>query len=415
MEYKRFFDVGYKEGSNTIRRYSPTFPLVAGKWKFVSDMSGLFPSDDSEPGYILMSFSSNNELFREIVLTNTTMEYVKQFGNSNVIVFENGAWVDEKYREIITSDIEYLEYKYFKILDVSFYYMPIAGTYTWVENPYINSDWEMTYNVDDMEVNIQMYSMTADDTFGELIPVSFIACAHDSEDNYSLTIEGEGANRIVFDQEGWKYYNNSEYYTAADTEKLRTIIIGNNSAPFLLEGTRFSFLWKNLIANIQYFLLSGDWIDVEFEVMSGDFTGIPVLYTTQNNVNMIILGEKGKQVISNGVGVSFSDFCNLFDINQTEEGNHFEASEYSYYMPWGGRLSTSDGTDGGTATGWDFGTEYTKDFKNDNFLIAKYNFETDTAAVYELSDYAPDTGIMTMNVELGHNDIFTVLFREDEQ
>ncbi len=415
MEYKRFFDIGYKEGSNTIRRYSPTFPLVAGKWKFVSDVSGLLPSTDDTTEPCWISFSSNGESFRKFTLTNTALWYTRSFGESTVTVFENGAWVDEKYREITISDTQYLEYKCFKTLNSSLYYMPTVGTYTWVENPYINSDWEITFNADDMEVNIQMYSMTADNTFGELVPVSYIACSHNSDDDYSLTIEGISDGRIIFDQDGWKYQCANGNFTATDTEKLRTITIELNSAPFLFEGTRFSFLWKNLITNTQYFLLSGDWINTEFEITSGSFTGTPVLYTTQNNANMIILGEKGKQVISNDIGVSFSNFCNLFGIIKTESGNYFEASEYNYTMAWGGRLSTSEGTDGGTISGWNISLEGLKEQNGSNFLIAKYNFETDSAVVYEVNDYDPQTGTITMDMELGHNDIFTILYKNEEQ
>lgn len=415
MEYKHFFDIGYKEGSNKIRRYSPTFPLVAGKWKFVSDVSGLLLSSDSTIESCFISFSSNDELFKEIILTNTALKYGRSIGLSSVTVFENGAWVDEKYREITISDTQYLEYKYFKILNSSFYYTPTAGAYTWVENPCINSDWEITYNVDDMEVNIQVYSMTADNTFGELVPISSVTCSYNSSNDYSLTIEGRSAERIIFNQDGWKYQNVNGDFTATDTEKLRTIIIETSSAPFLLEGTRFSFLWKNLIANTQYFLLSGDWINTEFEIVSGSFTGIPVLYTTQDNANMIILGEKGKQVISNDIGVSFGNFCNLFDIIKTESGNYFEANEYNYSMAWGGRLSTSEGTDGGTIGGWNISLERIKELNGSNFLIAKYNFETDSAAVYEVSDYDPQTGTITMDMELSHNDIFTILYKNEEQ
>ena len=406
MQYKHFFDVGYNNEADTIRHYSYRFPLITGKWRFISDVSNILVSG-SETINIDLSFSSNDELFSGITLTNSTMSYSRYL--YDVIVFENGAWTDGIYRDIVISDINYLGSEYINVLNTVLFYVPTAGTYIWAEVPRMNFEQEVTYNVDDMEVNVQMYSMTADDTFGDLIPVSFIACARDYDNNYSLTIEGKSADSIIFDQDGWRYHGSGGYYTATDTEKLRTLIIEAGSTPIPFEGTRFCFLWKNLISQDQTFLLSDIWIVSELEIISGDFTGeTAVLYTSKNNANIVTLGTKGKQVITDSLD-GFSNFCNIFDITQTEEGTIFEASDYPYVIPWGARLSTPDGIDGGTLTQWNVTHELLKELNKDDILIAKYNLETDSASVHNIIDYDPEMGTITADFKIGHNDIFAIL------
>lgn len=125
----------------------------------------------------------------------------------------------------------------------------------------------------------------------------------------------------------------------------------------------------------------------------GSFAGTPTLYTTANDANKIEVGNNGYEWVTkvNDVNqtVSGNDFLDAFGVNQTVDGNSLAGKTLGFMTYFSSRLSTTEGTDGGTFTSWGMSgeVEEIKDCAKEDLYCVVYNSETDTVKVYALDEY----------------------------
>ena len=150
----------------------------------------------------------------------------------------------------------------------------------------------------------------------------------------------------------------------------------------------------------------------------GSFSGTPTLYTTANNANKIEVGNNGYEWVTkvNDVNqtVSGNDFLDAFGVNQTVDGNSLAGKTLGFMTYFSSRLSTTEGTDGGTFTSWGMSgeVEEIKDCAKEDLYCVVYNSETDTVKVYTLDEYDPKYGTFSVSAEIGYNTMIAFMINE---
>lgn len=154
----------------------------------------------------------------------------------------------------------------------------------------------------------------------------------------------------------------------------------------------------------------------------GSFAGTPTLYTTANNANKIDVGNNGYEWVTkvndDNQIVSGNDFLDAFGINQTIDGTSLAGKTLGFMTHFSSRLSTTEGTDGGTFTSWGMSgeVEEIKSCAKENLYCVVYNSETDTVKVYTLDEYDPKYGTFSVSAEIGYNTMIAFMLdvTEDE-
>lgn len=154
----------------------------------------------------------------------------------------------------------------------------------------------------------------------------------------------------------------------------------------------------------------------------GSFAGTPTLYTTANDANKIEVGNNGYEWVAkvNDVNqtVSGNDFLDAFGITQTVGGTSLAGKTLGFATRFSSRLSTTEGTDGGTFTSWGMSgeVEEIKDLGEGNVYCVVYNSKTDTVKVYDLDEYDERYGTFSVSAEIGYNTMIAFMFdtTEDE-
>lgn len=149
---------------------------------------------------------------------------------------------------------------------------------------------------------------------------------------------------------------------------------------------------------------------------AGDFT----FYTTNNGANIMTAGSKGYPLIKDINSkiyteiVTANQFFETFGITKTNKGTEITRHwNWEFYSSFGGRLTTTQGTDGGSFSVWE-ATEC-EAFKSlapiEDFLFIVYDSKTDTAAAYELDKYNEVTGAFTVSAEIDYYKIISCVLR----
>lgn len=154
----------------------------------------------------------------------------------------------------------------------------------------------------------------------------------------------------------------------------------------------------------------------------GSFAGTPTLYTTANNANKIEIGNNGYEWVTkvndDNQIVSGNDFLDAFGINQTVDGTSLAGKTLGFMTHFSSRLSTTEGTDGGTFTSWGMSGEVKeiKSCEKEDLYCVVYNSETDTVKVYTLDEYDPKYGTFSVSAEIGYNTMIAFMLgtTEDE-
>lgn len=151
-------------------------------------------------------------------------------------------------------------------------------------------------------------------------------------------------------------------------------------------------------------------------VTRGTFTTTaePTFYTTNNDADKVIVGSKGYPLIekindANATEiVTANQFFETFGITETNKGTTITGN-WEFVCGFGGRLTTTQGTNGGDFEVWgtnEDGFENIKGFGEiEDVLFVVYDTETDTAAVYELDEYNGEFGTFKVSAEVGYNKI----------
>lgn len=147
-------------------------------------------------------------------------------------------------------------------------------------------------------------------------------------------------------------------------------------------------------------------------VTGGTFTGTPSL--GEDNALTMTVGQKGYAVIQPDI-TALQAVTSEFGITQTNKGNAITAS-YELFFPWGGRLTTTAGTDGGVAAKIDFTINALSGYALDEILLVKYNSIDDTAEVLEPDEFNSEYGRITLatRLNLSFNDIIVVYVKAPE-
>lgn len=140
----------------------------------------------------------------------------------------------------------------------------------------------------------------------------------------------------------------------------------------------------------------------------------PTFYTTNNDADKVIVGSKGYSLIEkindyNATEiVTANQFFETFGITTTNKGTTITGN-WEFACSFGGRLTTTQGTNGGNFEVWgtnEDGLEILKDLAEiEDILFVVYDTETDTAAVYELDEYDAQYGTFKVSAEVGYNKI----------
>ena len=147
-------------------------------------------------------------------------------------------------------------------------------------------------------------------------------------------------------------------------------------------------------------------------VTGGTFTGTPSL--GEDNALTMTVGQKGYAVIQPDI-TALQAVTSEFGITETNKGNAITAS-YELFFPWGGRLTTTAGTDGGVAAKIDFTINVLSGYALDEILLVKYNSIDDTAEVLEPDEFNSEYGRITLatRLNLSFNDIIAVYTKVPE-
>ena len=153
-------------------------------------------------------------------------------------------------------------------------------------------------------------------------------------------------------------------------------------------------------------------------------TAEPTFYTTNNDADKVIVGSKGYPLIEkinddNATEfVTANQFFETFRITETNKGTTITGN-WEFICGFGGRLTTTQGTNGGDFEVW--GTTNEDGFENlkglgeiEDVLFVVYDTETDTAAVYEFDEYNSDYGTFKVSAEVGYNKITSFATRVSE-
>lgn len=154
----------------------------------------------------------------------------------------------------------------------------------------------------------------------------------------------------------------------------------------------------------------------------GSFAGTPTLYTTANNANKIEVGNNGYEWVTkvndDNQIVSGNDFLDAFGVSQTVDGTSLAGKTLGFMTKFSSRLSTTEGTDGGTFTSWGMSgeVEEIKSCEKEDLYCVVYNSETDTVKVYVLDEYDEQYGTFSVSAEIGYNTMIAFMLdtTEDE-
>lgn len=173
--------------------------------------------------------------------------------------------------------------------------------------------------------------------------------------------------------------------------------------------------YDNLLAPVTASMLS---------VTRGTFStsAEPAFYTTNNDADKAIVGSKGypliEQINDNNATeiVTANQFFETFGITTTNKGTTITGN-WEFVCSFGGRLTTTQGTNGGNFEVWGInedGFESIKDLEIEEVLFVVYDTETDTAAVYEFDEYDAQSGTFKVSAEVGYNKITAFATRVTE-
>nr|DAE55202.1 MAG TPA: hypothetical protein [Caudoviricetes sp.] len=143
-------------------------------------------------------------------------------------------------------------------------------------------------------------------------------------------------------------------------------------------------------------------------------TAEPTFYTTNNDADKVIVGSKGYPLIekindANATEiVTANQFFETFGITETNKGTTITGN-WEFVCGFGGRLTTTQGTNGGDFEVWGTNEDGFENIKElgeiEDVLFVVYDTETDTAAVYELDEYNGRLGTFKVSAEVGYNKI----------
>jgi len=159
------------------------------------------------------------------------------------------------------------------------------------------------------------------------------------------------------------------------------------------------------------------WADIgtdAFVMTKGDFVGSPVLFTTANEANRIQVGSKGYDLIRrvndpDSVFITANEFLAAFGVTTTNKGNSIAGRSLDFVTPFSSRLSTVDGTDGGSFVEWGLNNNASgsldsiKEMEKENLLFIIYDCSTDTVQACELDTYDAEMGIFSVTCNAGYN------------
>ena len=94
-----------------------------------------------------------------------------------------------------------------------------------------------------------------------------------------------------------------------------------------------------------------------------------------------------------------------FGITKTNYENDVDFTDFIIALPFGNRLTTETGTDGGTVTEWTAtaNNDTLKELTKENILILRYSATDDSMQCYELDNYYAQTGTITTSAPLGYD------------
>lgn len=219
-------------------------------------------------------------------------------------------------------------------------------------------------------------------------------------------------------EEFWSYFPNKVYpYNAGETQPLFKISRKSQwgSATAAASAAKTITVQETSFAPAVSKLCS-------LRKVRGSFAGTPTLYTTANNANKIEVGNNGYEWVTkvndDNQIVSGNDFLDAFGVSQTVDGTSLAGKTLEFMTKFSSRLSTTEGTDGGTFTSWGMSgeVEEIKSCEKEDLYCVVYNSETDTVKVYVLDEYDEQYGTFSVSAEIGYNTMIAFMLdtTEDE-
>lgn len=162
----------------------------------------------------------------------------------------------------------------------------------------------------------------------------------------------------------------------------------------------------------------------KMSVIQGSLTGTAVLFTTNNNANKVKVGTKGYQMLTTidsaeVLNYSIKDITTLFGIeNKTISGDVIYNPERfnQSYSNFGGRITSSNGTDIGTVNQLQLKCDAFKSAFTTPLavLVAKYDINTDTIEIANISNMDEEEGMIEFAFPngLGYNTLFNMFISE---
>lgn len=231
---------------------------------------------------------------------------------------------------------------------------------------------------------------------------------------FDLTQMFGAGNEPATPEEFWSYFDHKLYpYNPGETQPLfkisRKSQWGSNSS--VTPTARTITVQETSFAPAVSKLCS-------IRKVRGSFAGTPTLYTTANNANKIEVGNNGYEWVTkvndDNQIVSGNDFLDAFGINQTVDGTSLAGKTLGFMTHFSSRLSTTEGTDGGTFTSWGMSgeVEEIKGCVKEDLYCVVYNSKTDTVKVYDLDEYDERYGTFSVSAEIGYNTMIAFMINE---
>lgn len=235
---------------------------------------------------------------------------------------------------------------------------------------------------------------------------------------FDLTQMFGAGNEPTTPEEFWSYFDHKLYpYNAGETQPLFKISRKSQwgSATAAASAAKTITVQETSFAPAVSKLCS-------LRKVRGSFAGTPTLYTTANNANKIEVGNNGYEWVTkvndDNQIVSGNDFLDAFGVSQTVDGTSLAGKTLEFMTKFSSRLSTTEGTDGGTFTSWGMSgeVEEIKSCEKEDLYCVVYNSETDTVKVYVLDEYDEQYGTFSVSAEIGYNTMIAFMLdtTEDE-
>lgn len=233
---------------------------------------------------------------------------------------------------------------------------------------------------------------------------------------FDLTQMFGAGNEPATPAEFWSYFDNKLYpYNAGETQSLFKISRKSQwgSSSSVTPAARTITVQETSFAPAVSRLCS-------IRKVRGSFAGTPTLYTTANNANKIEVGNNGYEWVTkvndDNQIVSGNDFLNAFGVSQTVDGTSLAGKTLGFATKFSSRLSTTEGTDGGTFTSWGMSgeVEEIKSCAKEDLYCVVYNSETDTVKVYTLDEYDEKYGTFSVSAEIGYNTMIAFMLTDSE-